>query len=230
MRRVHLFLMLLALSLEGGFAQDPVQSYFAVAGNQAVIYHGKEQLKYPPNLLNHPYLVSDTYETGELSFEGILYQNVKMRLDLNREELTILSPDNRLNIILPSDRVDYANLRGYHIFYHYTDNTKGCPPNGYYLKLHDSGLKVLERQTSVLFQTIKDGEIESSFANTVRYYVLKEGVYYNVKSKGSVLKVLKDRKAELGRFIRREKLDFKRGTEKAIVEVVREYERLNKKP
>lgn len=88
---------------------------------QSVIYHGKEQLKYPTSIRNHPYLKSEKYVPGDLSFEGILYKDVKMRLDLYKNELLLFSPDNRYNIVLPSDRVDYAEFHGYHIFYRYPD-------------------------------------------------------------------------------------------------------------
>lgn len=230
MRSFHLFLFLLIFVFPGILAQDPARDYLVAAGNQAVIYHGKEQVKYPPNILNHPYLGEDTYEAGDLSFEGILYKDVKMRIDLCRGELMVLSADNRFNIILPGDRVDYARLRGYHIFYHFPDSSKGCPPEGYYLRLYDSGLKVLERQSFILFRKTVGLEVESSFIRTVKYYVYKDGVYYTVKSKGSVLRLFKERKAELARFIRQEQFNFKEDPERSIVEVVKEYERLSGKP
>lgn len=64
---------------------------------------------------------SEKYVPGDLSFEGILYKDVKMRLDLYKNELLLFSPDNRYNIVLPSDRVDYAEFHGYDIFYRYPD-------------------------------------------------------------------------------------------------------------
>lgn len=50
-----------------------------------------------------------------------------MRLDLYKNELLLFSPDNRYNIVLPSDRVDYAEFHGYHIFYRYPDERSGNP-------------------------------------------------------------------------------------------------------
>lgn len=37
-------------------------------------------------------------------------------------------------------------------------------------------------------------QVDESFDQSVKYYIRKEGVYYTVRSKGSVLKVLKSRK------------------------------------
>ena len=79
-------------------------------------------------------------------------------------------------------------------------------------------------------KTIKDMKLDDSFDQSVKYYIRKEGVYYTVRSKGSVLKVLKSKKKELARYIKRRKLDFKHAPEEAIVAVVRQYEQLNEIP
>ena len=108
MRKLLGFLCVCALAIVTARAQDAVDDYVSSAAGQSVIYHGKEQLKYPTSIRNHPYLKSEKYVPGDLSFEGILYKDVKMRLDLYKNELLLFSPDNRYNIVLPSDRVDYA--------------------------------------------------------------------------------------------------------------------------
>lgn len=230
MRNLYLSILLLLCALQASFAQDPALDYLVAAGNQAVIYHGKEQLKYPTTIHGHPYLGSEDYAAGELTFEGILYKDVNLRLDVYRNELMLLTKDRRFNIIISADRVNHACFRGYHVYYHYPDTLRGTPPEGYYLRLYDGGVTVLEKQVCTLFRTVEDMEIKDLFVRSVKFYVLKEMVYYTVGSKRSVLRLFKDRKSELARFIRQRHLDFKRMPEQAIVEVVKEFERLNAKP
>ena len=230
MRKLLGLLCVCALAIVTARAQDAVDDYVSSAAGQAVIYHGKEQLKYPTSIRNHPYLKSEKYVPGDLSFEGILYKDVKMRLDLYKNELLLLSPDNRYNIVLPSDRVDYAEFHGYHIFYRYPDERSGNLPEGYYLRLYEGKCTVLGKWSCILSKTIKDMKLDDSFDQSVKYYIRKEGVYYTVRSKGSVLKVFKSKKKELARYIKRRKLDFKHAPEEAIVAVVRQYEQLNEIP
>ena len=230
MRKLLGFLCVCALAIVTARAQDAVDDYVSSAAGQSVIYHGKEQLKYPTSIRNHPYLKSEKYGPGDLSFEGILYKGVKMRLDLYKNELLLLSPDNRYNIVLPSDRVDYAEFHGYDIFYRYPDERSGNLSEGYYLRLHEGKCTVLGKWSCILSKTIKDMQVDESFDQSVKYYIRKEGVYYTVRSKGSVLKVLKSKKKELARYIKRRKLDFKHAPEEAIVAVVRQYEQLNEIP
>lgn len=103
-------------------------------------------------------------------------------------------------------------------------------PEGYYLRLYEGKCTVLGKWSCILSKTIKDMKLDDSFDQSVKYYIRKEGVYYTVRSKGSVLKVLKSKKKELARYIKRRKLDFKHAPEEAIVAVVRQYEQLNEIP
>ena len=163
MRKLLGFLCVCALAIVTARAQDAVDDYVSSAAGQSVIYHGKEQLKYPTSIRNHPYLKSEKYVPGDLSFEGILYKGVKMRLDLYKNELLLLSPDNRYNIVLPSDRVDYAEFHGYDIFYRYPDERSGNLPEGYYLRLHEGKCTVLGKWSCILSKTIKDMQVDESF-------------------------------------------------------------------
>lgn len=230
MRKLLELLCVCAWAVVTAGAQDVGSDYVASAAIQAVIYHGKEQLKYSTSIRNHPYWKDERYVSGDLGFEGILYKDVKMRLDLYRNELLLLSPDNRYNIVLPSDRVDYAELHGYHIFYGDPDERPGNLPEGYYLRLYEGKCVVLGKWSCILSQTIKDLKVDESFDQSVRYYIRKEGVYHAVRSKSSVLRLFKSRKKELARYIKRQKLDFKYAPEEAIVAVVRQYEQLNEIP
>ena len=226
MRKLLGLLCVCALAIATAGAQDVGGDYISSAAVQSVIYHGKEQLKYPTSIRNHPYLKSEEYVSGDLSFEGILYKGVKMRLDLYKNELLLFSPDNRYNIVLPSDRVDYAEFHGYHIFYRHPDERSGNLPEGYYLSLYEGKSTELGKWSCTLSKTIKDMQLDDSFDQSVKYYIRKEGVYYTVRSKGSVLKVFKSKKKELARYIKQRKLDFRHAPEEAIVAVVRQYERI----
>lgn len=140
MKKLFVFFCLCAWGIGTTNGQEVVRDYTAAAAGQSVIYHGKEQVKYANSIKNHPYLKGEEYVTGDLSFEGIRYRGVKMRLDLYRNELLLLSPDNRFHIVLPSDRVDYAEFHGYHIFYRYPDGRLDNLPEGYYLRLHEGSV------------------------------------------------------------------------------------------
>ncbi len=66
-----------------------------------------------------------------------------------------------------------------------------------------------------------------SFDESVRYYVVKDGNFHVVKTKGSVLQVLSDRKSELKNFLRKNRIRYNDDREKAIVRLTEFYDTLN---
>lgn len=209
-----------------GTLEQQVASYLAVAAGQSVIHSGKEESKYVASMLNHPYLYTEEYKTGTLSFDGVLYTDVMLRLNQHTEELIILSPDKRFNVIVPTDRVDYATIGPYYIFYNVPEKGIGTLPRGYYVRLHDGKHPVLKRETCFPQTQIRDKEVEYSFALKNRLYIYKDHVYHSVYSKRSVLKLFKTKKKELKKFIKEHDLNFRGAPDSSVALVTEYYETL----
>lgn len=207
-----------------------MEQYLKEAQEKAQIYYGKEPLPYSPHIKNHPYLMAGVFNGGLLSYDGIQYPNVNILLDLYRDQLLVLSPYNYSYIILQPGEVNFADMYGYRIIYFRPDGLKGCPPEGYYQLLYDGKYTVLEKQACSLFETRKGEVTEGTFNRSTKYYILKDGVYHTVKSKGSVLNVFKSHKKELNQYSKQQRLNFRKETEKAIVSMVKQFETLNQKP
>jgi len=203
-----------------------VNTYLSAAGNYAIIYTGKEEPKYHTFIINHPYLDTNEYRDGSLSFDGIIYPNTRLRLNVNEEELIIHSPDGRFNLIVPRERLDYAIMDSLYLFYYKPDAQK-LLPEGYYVRLHEGKYPVLKRQTAFYNSTTKDMVVEASFNKRTRYYIYKDNHYNSVGSKGSVLKLFKTHKKELKRYIKQHQLNFKQFPDEAIVAVTKYYEFLS---
>ena len=76
-------------------------------------------------------------------------------------------------------------------------------------------------------ETLQAPNIIPSFDESVRYYVVKDGNFHVVKTKGSVLQVLSDRKSELKNFLRKNRIRYNDDREKAIVRLTEFYDTLN---
>ncbi len=168
--------------------QAVIENYLEKAHTLATIYSGKELPKYPLYIIGHPYLKSDSYAYGLLSYEGILYPNVRLRLDLYQNELIIQSPDTRFNIILDSDKIDYANLHNYKIIYHNRSKDNIPLSDGYYLELPTGTYKIWRHSVCNLRETVSDN-ITNEFIHKDKYYFFKEDHPYLVKGNNSVLKL-----------------------------------------
>jgi hypothetical protein len=223
---MYCYALLLASSLAFGQNSDPAGSYLAAAGEHSPVYTGKIPAPYPAHLVNHPYLESETFAAGVLSFGGVVYPGVRMRLDQYRDRLLALPPGGFYEVILPPAQVNHARLHGRHIFHHQPDSLKGSPPRGYYFLLHEGACRIIRRTACQMRETNKDGAVTGWFIFSDKYYILKDGVWHSVRSKGSTLNVFSSHKKELSRFVAEHKPDFRRNAGAAITAVVQEYERI----
>jgi len=200
--------------------------YLQTAGNHATLYYGNEHEGHSPRILNHPYLKDAKFTKARLSYNEIIYPEVLLRLDLNRKELVAQLPGHR-NIVLFQENVDFAELHGQTIIYFRSNTLRGCPSTGYYILLYSGKCKVLERQNADLMQNTQSTKLEQRFVMTTHFFLYKDDVYYSIKSKRALLKVLLPYKKELKRFISANKLYFRSDTEKFLALTVGEYEKLS---
>ena len=228
--RIKIILLLFSPVLNPAYAQDierqqiidnSAREYMRIAGSQSALFYGTEQLGHP-RVSNHPFLIDEQYTQGRLSFNGVIYPEVMLRLDLNRDELVILSPDFR-HIVLSPENVDFAELHGRHIIYFRHDNLPGSPPTGYYQLLHSGEIKVLKRQTAALIVVRQ----EMDFVVSSRIFLYKDGAYHTIRNRRGLLRVLYPHRRELRQFISANRLQFRGNAEEFITQVVREYEKLS---
>ena len=198
--------------------------YLRTVRSFSPLYYGAEYEGYP-RTTNHPYLIDDQYIQARLSYQHVIYPEVLLRLDLCRDELVVRSPGFR-SIILHAGYVDFAELHGKHIIYFQKDSLPGCPSSGYYILLYSGNNTVLEKRNAQLVEKANPQSLERYFALTTQYYLCKDGVYYTIKNKRGLLKVLHPYKKELKRFISSRKLNFKVDAEGFLILTVNEYEKL----
>jgi len=143
------------------------------------------------------------------------------------DELVIISPTN-YNLVLNNEHFDFAEIYGYHIFYFYPDGLKGCPPAGNYILLYSGETLLLEKPTNTLQQKDENNRIIYYFSLSTNFYLQKNGTYFKIKSRRTLLKSLETHRKELKRFIRANELRYRRDAEKMVLQMVKEYDKLNR--
>ncbi len=216
--------------------------YMQQAGDHAALFRGRLQTRLPGNVESlylrergrierddrgkevapQPVPPFASYGVGDLFYDGVLYVGVRMRLDLYRDELVVAPPDESFSgVVLDPSRFGYADLRGYRVIRIPAGSPSGLA-EGYYQQLHEGIHTVLKKE---IFQ-FREAELRFTRIS-IRYYVEKDGAYHSVgKRKGPILRLLGDHRAELNDFVRLGGLDIWNDTDRALVGIVSEYERL----
>lgn len=205
-----------------------VNHYFSVAQEHALIYNGKKYSRYERQTTNHPYLTDNEFREGEVCYKGTVYPDIQMKLDLFRDELVVQSPNTLYPVVAEKTRIDYIILNGYRIINPSARNWQKQIGNEYILLLHDNRYPVIKKYVITYEEKIDGLTVEASFRIRERYYVVKENICYPVKNKGTLLKLFPDKKKELGRYAREQKLNFRKNPEQAFVTIVKQYEALSR--
>jgi hypothetical protein len=206
--------------------KNTIKLYARSIQGQTSLYNGSQYRE--PNRSNndqHPFFDSDDWVFGTVNYDGEFYDNVPLLYDITADKIVTENYYNADQITLVSGKLT-AFTMGKHTFTKLSHTT--LPRSGFYQVLYDGASMVVARRQKVIREKIISQTIEIEFDPRYRYFLFKNGAYFQVKSKASVLKVLKDEKAALRQFISKNKIRFKYAPETALRRVAAQYDNLKK--
>jgi len=233
-RRFHLFVLLCViffvqqqLLAQNSLTERSAAGYMGDVSEHAVLFTGRRPQPLSFQAQNHQFFKEKEHVGGRLSFGGVVYPNVLLRWDLYRDELALLTPGNN-EIVLNSDHVGFAEMYGYRIIYLQADNLAGCPPAGYYIRLHSGKYLLYEKLVNNLFREMGAKRyLVNKFKLSTTFYLQKNEAYHKINNRRTLLKSLDTHHAELKQFIRANGLKYKHDAEKMVLEVVIQHEKLS---
>lgn len=206
--------------------KNTVKLYTTLIQGQTSLYNGSQYKE--PNRSNndqHPFFDSDDWVFGSVSYDGEQYDNVPLLYDITSDKVVTENYYNADQIALVNEKLT-AFTMGQHAFVKLSHKT--LPRSGFYQVLYNGTSMVVARKQKVIREKIVSQTIEIEFDPRYRYFLYKNGAYFQVRSKGSVLKVLEDEKPALRQFINKNKIRFKQTPETALRRVAAYYDTLKK--
>ena len=204
-------------------SDNVIHNYLTDAKSYAALYSGKIETPYDRRFENHPYFESNTYVSGTLGYNRVVYKDILMRFDLYRNELTVISPDRPYSIVLDNEKFDYAVLNGSTIVLSVND---GRSKGQFHVLLQNGTYPIVRSYNIVMVEETSDRIIRNLFRIQNQYAIYINGIPYPVKSKNAVLKLFADKRKELNEFAKQHKLNFKSQIEQSIMALVNHYENL----
>jgi hypothetical protein len=210
------------------YGQDVMSNdYLNITGDYAAVFNGRTDVDYnSANYDNYPYFFPkklassgsfpEDFVVGTLTYNGTVYKNVGLRLDLFKEELIILSHQKGFGIVLEPQKVNEAVLYGLIFFWNSNSNIG----EGYYMQLYKGDfLKLVYKEKFELNSRIRDLQSINHFSRDTKFYLLYKGKYTQVKDKNSFIKLFPGQKSRINEFVKKQKLNFKREREKSLIEL-----------
>lgn len=204
---------------------EALLAYSKATQKQAHLFEGNEYVGHSHQIKIHPFFVSDSLQKGTISYNGAFYTGVPMLYDIVRDELAIQRSGTPYRIRLHSERISSFSI-GDHQFARLVGDSTAGVRTGFYQLLYDGSVKALARRIKTVHEDISSGKYKADFVEEDKYFILKNGTYYPVKSKRALLRLFPEQASALQKYLRANRIKFKQQREEAITAVVRQFDRL----
>jgi hypothetical protein len=189
-------------------------------GGYVFVNSGIEYTSSFPKSAGHPFL-ENSFFNGNITYNGILYIEVPMKLDLVNQELVVMNNQSLLSII------DKAKVEDFTINNRYFINlTKEKYPfvseYGFYELVYKNDMSVLVKKTKFVQPATKVDEL-NTFLELNKFFVLSKNQFHLIKTEKDLLKLLGNKKAEVREVLKSKKIKFKNNPEQAIITAVDYY-------
>ncbi len=195
-----------------------------IKGN-AHLYNGSEYKVYQSVDKEHPYFLSDDWASGSIVYDNEPYENVGMLYDIRYDKVIIEHYFTGNRVELVSKKISKFNLHGHTFVGLMRDSAKQIQ-EGFYDQLYNGITKVYARHIKQYQETIEANAVRPSFTEKNLYFILKDGKYFLVNSKASVLEVFGARKKMLKQYLRKSGIRYRKEKEKALVKLAEFYDTL----
>jgi hypothetical protein len=210
-----------------------VNSYIDIIKDQNALYSGTEYNELPQTSLEYPYFiasnppVNDEYywKAGDIVYNDEYYSNVPLLYDLT-SDMVITENWAGDDIMLVKEKVSSFTIADVQ-FKNFVQAEKiGLPKDGFYEVLYDGPTQVVGKHTKTRQEKLDQARVSSYYQHRQRYFILKNGQFYSISSKGSLMKLLNDQKSELRAFIRDNKIKVSKKMPYTFAKVASYYDTL----
>lgn len=198
--------------------------YFSAVQEKAHLYNGVEYEYFGRGATGNPFFMVDTFQNGSVFYDGILYEDVPLRLDLVNDVLLIKYLKDNNTVQLIKSKVVYFSMPG-HTFIRVDAGVENkSEPQGFCELLYrGKDVLVLARHAKT-FKISSNTEANATvFLQNDQYFVYKDDKYASVNSENDLMKVFDDKSGEMKRFVRKNKSAFKKDPGQAITTAAKFY-------
>lgn len=209
-------------------AAYPVSLYKAATSTSQNLYSGRQYYVYDSRMEEHQFFEQRRWQNGMVLYDGQQFDSIPLLYDLFKDEL-VIRHFNGDHVLLQTVKVDSFIIDNHR--FARLESGKDINPQmrtGFYDVVYDGKSRTIVRRTKQRQEKIVDKRVIAYFPEKNFFYVFKDGRYHSVHTKKSTLALFEDRKRELRRVLRENKIKFRKNRELAIVTVVETYDNLAK--
>ena len=202
--------------------------YFKFIGENSHFYNGTEYIPFDVHIKGNSFFLTDQLQPATISYDNLFYQDVALCYDIMRDEVIANRFDRQFRIKLVSSKIAFFSFPD-HFFERLVQDSvnKSVISTGFYERVYNGREKVYIKHTKKIEEKITDyaGD-EQWFTEQDNYLVEKEGRFYPVQTKSMLFEIIKDRKKEVQRYLRKNKLKFRKDPGNTIRMAIEYYDQV----
>ena len=207
--------------------ENTVQLYQKALRAQSRLNNGRKYRASEHSLEQHPYFLSDDWITGSVFYDGEYFTDINLMYDLQQHVLVTEHYPSGNAIELVGEKLRSFTLQGHYFEKIDVDSAAtGLPKTDFYDVLYGGESKVVAHRQKLQRKEIESRMIEIFYDERYRYFIFRNGLFFPVKNKGSVLKLLSDQKQVLKKFFKQNKTSFLQDRELMLKSMAEHYDSL----
>jgi len=165
-----------------------------------------------------PYFIEGFRYANVTLNKGIVYENIKVKLDVCNNEAHVIGDDQKEMIVkdgLIGEIVLTDSINGKVVFYKFQTGFPDIDKNGiysFYQVLSNGVIQLLKAIKKEIVQTkdVMSGEVKREFVQYEEYYVYNYGIMLKLKKeKEFVLDLFDDEKEKISEYLKNKKMNYK---------------------
>lgn len=206
-----------------------INIYDREIGRNSFLYTGRVYDDKYGSIKGHQYFAEDYWDQSEIVYDGQFFDSVYLMYDIYND-LLLLEHFNSNGLLSPiklyNPKISSFTIQGFRFVMLEKDTISG-KPKGFYNELFQGERIALYALRKKEITTSNDiNSIQEIFTEKDKFYFQLDEVFYPIRRKGTILKVLADKKKEIKSFMRSNLLYYRKNPEKVLVEVAQFYESL----
>ena len=207
---------------------NAVNFYTKYIGENSGIYNGSEYVAYDFHIQGHQYYEWNNPQPSSVKYDGIFYEKVPLAYDIVRDEVITTTYNDNVRIRLVSEKISYFSIQD-HFFERLIQDSsnKSVISTGFYERLYNGQMKVFAKRKKKIQEVVNTTEGDKQwFKEFDQFFVLKKNTYYAIQSKSDLFSLFDDKGKAVKKYLRKNKLKFKRQPESTILYAVKYYDQL----
>lgn len=206
-----------------------INIYDREIGRNSFLYTGRVYNDKYGSIQGHQYFAEDYWEQCEIVYDGHYFDSVYLMYDIYND-LLLLEHFNSKGMLSPitlhNPKISSFLIQGFSFVMLEKDTISG-KPKGFYNELFQGdriALYALRKKEITKSNDINS--VQEVFIEKDKFYFQLDDVFYSIRKKRSILKILADKKKEIKGFMRSNLLYFRQEPERVLVKVAQFYESL----